>query len=60
MGAPVICHPDEVPDAESDELFSPYMKISQLPFAPVRWLYPLLFRRWDGGPVRIRGNDRRG
>lgn len=55
MGVPVHCHPDEVADAESNARFAPYMDISQLPFAPVRWLYPFLFRRWDGGGVRISG-----
>ena len=53
MGAPVHCHPAEVADAESDARFAPYMDISQLPFAPVRRLYPFLFWRWDGGGVRI-------
>jgi glyoxylase-like metal-dependent hydrolase (beta-lactamase superfamily II) len=52
-GVPVQCHPAEVADAESDARFAPYMDISQLPFAPVRWLYPFLFWRWDGGGVRI-------
>ena len=60
MDAPVFCHPDEVADAESDDLFSPYMDISTLPFAPVRWIYPLLFRWWDGGPVKIEGTVREG
>lgn len=55
MGAPVFCHPDEVADAESDASITPYMDLSQLPFAPVRWIYPLLLRRWDGGAVRIDG-----
>jgi hydroxyacylglutathione hydrolase len=55
MGAPVFCHAAEVADAESEEHFSPYMDISTLPVAPVRWIYPVLFRRWDGGPVKIEG-----
>jgi hydroxyacylglutathione hydrolase len=55
LGAPVHCHPDEVADAESSARFAPYMDISQLPFAPVRWIYPFLFWRWDGGAVRIDG-----
>ena len=53
MGVSVLCHPAEVADAESDDRFSPYMDTSELPFAPVRWIYPLLFQRWDGGPVKI-------
>jgi glyoxylase-like metal-dependent hydrolase (beta-lactamase superfamily II) len=60
MGAPVFCHAAEVADAESDEHFSPYMDTSKLPFAPVRWLYPMLFRFWDGGPVKIAGTVEEG
>lgn len=55
LGVPVHCHPDEVADAESDASVAPYMDLSQLPLAPVRWLYPLLLRYWDGGAVRIDG-----
>jgi glyoxylase-like metal-dependent hydrolase (beta-lactamase superfamily II) len=55
MGVPVHCHPDEVADAESDASIAPYMDLSQLPIAPVRWIYPTLLRRWDGGPVKIDG-----
>ncbi len=55
MGVPVHCHPDEVADAESDASIAPYMDLSQLPVAPVRWLYPFLLRRWDGGAVKIAG-----
>jgi hydroxyacylglutathione hydrolase len=55
LGAPVFCHPDEVADAESDSPIAPYMDLSQLPVTPVRWIYPFLLRRWDGGAVRIDG-----
>jgi glyoxylase-like metal-dependent hydrolase (beta-lactamase superfamily II) len=55
LDAPVFCHPDEVADAESDTSIAPYMDLSELPVAPVRWLYPLLLRRWDGGAVKIAG-----
>jgi hydroxyacylglutathione hydrolase len=55
MGVPVLCHPDEVADAEGAASIAPYMDLSQLPIAPVRWLYPTLLRRWDGGPVKIDG-----
>ena len=55
LGVPVYCHPDEVADAEGDAAIAPYMDLSQLPVAPVRWLYPTLLRRWDGGPVKIAG-----
>ena len=55
LGVPVLCHPDEVSDAESSASIAPYMDISQLPWAPARWVYPLLMRRWDGGAVKIDG-----
>lgn len=55
MDAPVHCHPDEVADAESKASLAPYFDLSQLPVAPVRWLYPFLLRRWDGGAVPIAG-----
>jgi len=55
MGVPVHCHRDEVADAESDASIAPYMDLSQLPVAPVRWIYPMLLRRWDGGAVKIDG-----
>src|SRR4051812_16314125 len=55
MGVPVFCHPDEVGDAESDAAIAPYMDLSQLPVAPVRWIYPLLLRRGDGGAVKVDG-----
>jgi glyoxylase-like metal-dependent hydrolase (beta-lactamase superfamily II) len=53
MDVPVLCHPDEQADAESDAAIAPYMDLSQLPVAWVRWVYPFLLRRWDGGAVRI-------
>lgn len=55
MGAPVLCHPDEVADAESDASIAPYWDLSLLPVAPVRWIYPFLLRRWDGGAVKVDG-----
>jgi glyoxylase-like metal-dependent hydrolase (beta-lactamase superfamily II) len=55
MGAPVYCHAAEVVDAESDDSLRPYWDLSLLPVAPVRWIYPRLLRRWDGGAVKIAG-----
>ena len=55
MEVPVYCHPDEVADAEGSNAIAPYMDLSQLPVAPVRWIYPLLLRRWDDGAVKIAG-----
>jgi hydroxyacylglutathione hydrolase len=59
-GVPVECHPDDVADAESDASIAPYMDLSQLPVAPVRWIYPTLLRRWDGGAVKISGTVEEG
>jgi len=54
LDAPVYCHPDEVVHAEFDSPFWSYLDLGQLP-APTRWAFPLLLRRWDGGPVKIEG-----
>jgi hydroxyacylglutathione hydrolase len=55
VGAPVFCHADEVADAESEAAIAPYFDLSQLPVAWVRWIYPFLLRRWDGGAVKVAG-----
>jgi glyoxylase-like metal-dependent hydrolase (beta-lactamase superfamily II) len=55
MGAPILCHPDEVEDAESEAAIDSYVEISKLPLARARIAYPLLLRRWDGGAVKIDG-----
>ena len=55
IGAPVFCHADEVADAESHAAIAPYFELSTLPVAWVRWIYPFLLRRWDGGAVKIAG-----
>jgi hydroxyacylglutathione hydrolase len=60
MGAPVFCHAAEVADAESGASVTPYMDLSLLPVAPVRWIYPLLLRYWDGGAVKISGTVEEG
>lgn len=60
LGVPVYCHPDEVADAESDASIVPYMDLSELPVAPVRWIYPLLLRWWDGGAVKVAGTVEEG
>jgi hydroxyacylglutathione hydrolase len=55
MGVPVYCHPDEVADAESDAAIDSYMELSELPALRARLAYPLLMRKWDGGPANIDG-----
>ena len=60
LDVPVYCHPNEVADATSDASIAPYMHLKELEFAPVRWIYPFLLRRWDGGAVKIAGTVEEG
>lgn len=55
IDAPVYCHPDEVADAERESHLARYWDLSQLPFAPTRWIYPSVLKHWDGGAVKIDG-----
>lgn len=55
LGPPVFCHADEAEDARSPGPLTRYMDLSLLEVAPVRMLYPLLMRWWDGGSVDIAG-----
>ena len=55
MGVPVHCHPDDVADAESDAAIASLYGPLAAPRRPVRWIYPTLLRRWDGGAVKIDG-----
>jgi hydroxyacylglutathione hydrolase len=56
-GAPVWCHVDEVKYAESENDAHPYTDLAKLPMfgklGPLRLVYPVLFRVWDAGAVRI-------
>lgn len=56
LGAPVLCHPDEVQDAEGSGGFRYWPEgLAGLP-PGMRQLHRLLHRyAWDGGPVRISG-----
>ena len=56
LGVPVLCHPDEVQDAEGSGGFRYWDEhLSGLP-TPHRQLHRLLHRYfWDGGPVKISG-----
>lgn len=60
LGPPVWCHEDEVADATSPASIAPYMDLSLLEVAPVRMLYPILLRWWDGGAVEIAGTVEEG
>ena len=53
LGLPVLCHADEVADAEGDG-GEHYFDISKLN-AVGRALLPKLLVSWDGGPVKISG-----
>jgi hydroxyacylglutathione hydrolase len=52
LGVPVLCHPDEVADAEGDGGYHNF-DIDRIPVWYSRLLYPRLLRHWDGGPVKI-------
>ncbi|HUH81177.1 MAG TPA: ester cyclase, partial [Solirubrobacteraceae bacterium] len=56
LGVPVLCHPNEVQDAEGSGGFRYWPQgLRGLPLA-LRLLHPLLHRyAWDGGPVKISG-----
>jgi glyoxylase-like metal-dependent hydrolase (beta-lactamase superfamily II)/predicted ester cyclase len=56
LGAPVLCHPDEVADAEGSGGFRYWPEgLAGLP-TPQRQIHRLLHRYvWDGGPVKISG-----
>jgi glyoxylase-like metal-dependent hydrolase (beta-lactamase superfamily II)/predicted ester cyclase len=56
LGAPVLCHPDEVADAEGSGGFRYWPEgLVGLP-TPQRQIHRLLHRyAWDGGPVKIAG-----
>lgn len=54
FGVPVLCHAEEVADAEGDGGFHTF-DLSKIQRGPVRWAYPHLLSHWDGGPVKISG-----
>jgi glyoxylase-like metal-dependent hydrolase (beta-lactamase superfamily II)/predicted ester cyclase len=56
LGVPVLCHPDEVQDAEGSGGFRYWPQgLAGLP-TPMRQVHRLLHRfAWDGGPVTIAG-----
>jgi hydroxyacylglutathione hydrolase len=39
----------------SGKAVTPYFNLSLLEVAPVRWIYPMLLKHWDGGPVKVAG-----
>jgi glyoxylase-like metal-dependent hydrolase (beta-lactamase superfamily II)/predicted ester cyclase len=61
LGVPVVCHPDEVQDAEGSGGFRYWPEgLAGLP-TPTRQIHRLLHRyAWDGGPVKIADTVREG
>ncbi len=55
LDAPVYCHRAEVPYAKRKGWKIDYWDHSKLDWAPARWIYPTLHRRWDGGPCDVAG-----
>jgi hydroxyacylglutathione hydrolase len=52
LGVPVLCHADEVEDAQGDGGVH-YFDFEHIPIRWSRTIYPTLLRRWDGGPLTI-------
>ena len=52
LDVPVLCHPDEVADAEADGGYH-YFSLEEIPVWWSRLIYPRLLKHWDGGPVKI-------
>lgn len=52
LGAPVLCHPDEVAYAEAAGPTS-YFRFDRLEKRLFRAAYPRLLHAWDGGPVKV-------
>jgi hydroxyacylglutathione hydrolase len=61
LGAPVLCHPDAVDDAEGSGGFAYWPEgLATLP-TPQRQIHRVLHRfAWDGGPVKIADTVREG
>jgi hydroxyacylglutathione hydrolase len=59
LRVPVLIHPADRAAAESDERLRDYHRLDRLG-VPARWVYPSLFRYWDGGAVQISGTVEEG
>ena len=55
LGAPVFCHPDEVAAVEAPGPYRDYWNMPALTSRSAKLMYPLLHRRWDGGPAAVAG-----
>ena len=52
LRVPVLCHPADRAAAETASWHRDYWHLDRLGL-PARWVYPALFRYWDGGAVTI-------
>jgi glyoxylase-like metal-dependent hydrolase (beta-lactamase superfamily II) len=53
LDVPVLCHPNEVADAEGDGGYHTF-DLDEIPWWFSRMIYPTLLKRfWDGGPVKV-------
>ena len=52
LGAPVLCHPDEVAEAQVAGV-PDYFDFEALESPVARRLMPWLLEKWDGGPVKV-------
>ena len=59
LGAPIYCHPGEREAAEAEGPYRDYWDMSRL-IPQARLMYPLLHRRWDGGPAHVAGTVQEG
>jgi steroid delta-isomerase-like uncharacterized protein len=59
LRAPVLCHPADRAAAETADPVRKYHRMARLG-VPARWVYPWLFRYWDGGAVEIAGTVEEG
>jgi steroid delta-isomerase-like uncharacterized protein len=59
LHAPVYVHPADRAAAESPDPVRDYHRIDRMGI-PARWVYPSLFRFWDGGAVEVAGTVEEG
>jgi steroid delta-isomerase-like uncharacterized protein len=59
LRVPVLCHPADRTAAETADWHRDYWQLDRVAL-PARWLYPALFRYWDGGAVTIAGTVEEG
>jgi glyoxylase-like metal-dependent hydrolase (beta-lactamase superfamily II) len=53
LGAPVVCHPDEVADVEGPDAGEHYFRFDEVRNPIVRAMAPNVLHRMDGGPLSV-------